>query len=869
MTSMHYYMLPSQLTVKRFLSNTALCGVLALSFPSIASAQNTSGQEPENNEIIVSGIIIQAQQASIEAKRNTDNVVDIAAADSVGRFPDENTAGALARLPGVAVQRDQGQARYIQVRGAPNRWTSVSIDGIPQTGVDESGDTRAYRFDAVPANLLSELRINKSLTPNVTAEAITANIDLATFSPMAVRGFHVHGDVGYGFMDLGNGEQRQGALRLSWSNDDWGVVVGGSHYKREQITDNREAGYDDLGPTDIDIRNYRLDRENNGIFGAVEFSPEEGKRFFVRGIYTEFKDDEQRNAYQIELEDAVSGTRGPESGDLVGVPVTGAFNDGEYRNSNYIFTSGMDYENDDGFGFNAALGYTRTENTTMLPIVQSATRGLDNASLTYDRTADPLFPIVTLYQTVDDGAGSVIRGPALSGFDQTSLNVPRSYILPILQATTSDAFTGKLDLWKEFGSLTITGGVLGSLRDSSGNNIGVGGVVPLGGTNFNLNNYVTNEQWHTNFPLGFNLNYIDNPALNHDVLAALAANGTSLSDFVLPTAFYDQTETIGAAYVMGQYDDGPLNITAGVRMEYYKLENAGTALLNGNETPLSTVDDTVDFFPSINLSYDLTQDLVLRLAGQRGVSRPAYAAIRVGASVNDADQTISGGNPVVRPEYTWGADASLEYYLPGNGLMSVAGFYRSVDDVLYQSQLPVNSDLYNGDGIDRSDYRLMSTFNGKNGMLYGVEFNILHQFQYLPGLLSGFGLQGNLTLLDGDFDALQPDGTTASAPFQGMSDTVANASLFYEKHGLSARVSYQWRSEYLDTIGGLGAGEYRDGYENLDVTLRYAINDNFTVYADLANLTDATYSAYEGTLATPSEVEQIGARYMFGVRFDF
>ncbi|MBC7213081.1 MAG: TonB-dependent receptor, partial [Pseudomonas sp.] len=98
-----------------------------------------------------------------------------------------------------------------------------------------------------------------------------------------------------------------------------------------------------------------------------------------------------------------------------------------------------------------------------------------------------------------------------------------------------------------------------------------------------------------------------------------------LSDFVLPTAFYDQTETIGAAYVMGQYDDGPLNITAGVRMEYYKLENAGTALLNGNETALSTVDDTVDFFPSINLSYDVTQELVLRLAGQRGVSRPAYA----------------------------------------------------------------------------------------------------------------------------------------------------------------------------------------------------------------------------------------------------
>ena len=227
--------------------------------------------------------------------------------------------------------------------------------------------------------------------------------------------------------------------------------------------------------------------------------------------------------------------------------------------------------------------------------------------------------------------------------------------------------------------------------------------------------------------------------------------------------------------------------------------------------------------------------------------------------------TISGGNPALRPEYTWGADASIEYYLPGNGMISVAGFHRWVDNVLYQNQAPVDTDFYNFGGIDRSGYLLSGTYNGESGKLYGVEFNLLKQFDFLPGALDGFGFQGNVTLLDGSFDTPTEKGIA----FQGMSKTIANASLFYEKYGISARVSYQWRSHWLDTLGGMGSGEYRQGYENLDGSLRYELTKNLTLFADLANLTNEKYIAYQGTPATPTEVEQIGSRYLFGVRFGF
>lgn len=191
-------------------------------------------------------------------------------------------------------------------------------------------------------------------------------------------------------------------------------------------------------------------------------------------------------------------------------------------------------------------------------------------------------------------------------------------------------------------------------------------------------------------------------------------------------------------------------------------------------------------------------------------------------------------------------------------------------NVFYSSTERVNSDIYNSGGLDRSNYRMSSTFNGENGRLYGVELNYQQKFTFLPSPLDGFGFQGNLTFLGGKFDTALAEGVQRKGiAFQGMSDTITNASLYYEKYGFSARVSYQWRSDWLDSLGGLGAGEHRKGYENLDVSLRYQINDYLTVFADAANLTNEHYIAYEGTSATPTEVEQIGSRYMFGVRFNF
>ncbi len=846
--------------------------LLALATAGVASAQDAAvpaADAAEENEIIVTGSISESQASSIKLKRKADNLVDIIAADAVGRFADQNSAAALSRLPAVAVQRDQGQERYIQVRGAPNRWTSVSIDGIPMIGVDEGGTTRAYRFDAVPAVLLSAMAVNKSLTSDLQAEAIVANIDLRTYSPMAQKGFHLQGDLGYGFMELGGKDQRQGSIRASWSNDTVGFVVGASHYRRKQLTDNREVGaYDDNGPTVFDVRQYEVERENNGLFAAIEYEPQDGQRIYARSIYTEFKDDEQRNQYVFRLSNAASGTRTQDSGDLVGVPVRGSFNYGEYRTRNYINTIGGEYETDDGLKASVNLNYTRTENTTYLPMVQASTSGANSPSLTYDNS-DPRFPIVTLYQTVMDGE-TATRGAALSSFDQSKVT-SGALLLPLTQDTFSDSYTFKADVSKAFDNLTLSAGLLYADREINGFTFVQSNYIVLATQpSFNPGGYVTDRKWDTGFPLGTDLNYIDNRAMRSDIdtlLAQLEAAGSFDPNAVPEQNRYKLNERTLAGYVQGKYEFDGGQVVAGVRVERFRLDNVGTAVTAAGNVPLSAPQSYTDFFPSINARFDLTQNLVFRLAGQRGIARPSFGEIRVGSSISDTaiPGTISGGNPDLKPEYTWGVDASLEYYLPGGGIASVSAFHRWVDNVLYQNQQAVGSSLYDSDGVDRSGYLLTSTFNGTSGKLYGVEFNYQQQFTFLPSPLDGFGFQGNLALLSGEFDTP----TQKNIAFQGLSDTVLNTSIYYEKYGLSARVSYQWRSDWLDTLGGLGSGEYRNGYDNLDVSLRYAVNDNLTLFADATNLTDAIYMAYEGDESKPTEVEQVGRRYMFGVRFGF
>ncbi|WP_407353736.1 TonB-dependent receptor [Luteimonas sp. R10] len=830
-------------------------------------------QPTELDAVVVSAPIVSSQSESIELKREAIGVVDAIASDAIGDFPDQTAAAALSRLPAVAVQRDQGQERYIQVRGAPSRWTATAFDDINVVGADE----RVFRFDSVPAGLIDVVTVNKTLTPAMPAEALAGRVDIETVSPMSKRGFSGQLGVGYGPMELGDGKQRQADARLSWSNDTFGVLIGGSTYSRDQLTDNREFDYDENGvPTTFDFRSYQLERETNSGMLKLEWRPADGHRLELNSLYTEFKDHEYRNQYIFDLGGALGGEAGIDSGSLVGVPVAASLQDGNYANSVWTTTLGGDHALD-VWTLGWDVNVTRTEGTTELPMIrQMQTDPSQFVSLDYDRR-NPNLPILDLYTTVQGDAG-FSRGEPVAHLDQAGFGM--DLLIPINTTTEADAVTFKFDASRDLSladGARLSVGAQVDRRKVEGNTYGASPAVAVSayaealGLPWDIDPFVTNKPWDSKFPRGFGVNYVDNAGVRRmleQTLAQLQAAGLyDPAAAIDPASRFELDEDVQAAYAQLEVERGAHQFLAGVRIERATLESRGNLVApDGTRTPVTIEQDRTDVFPSLHWNTDLSGNLKLRNALVTGLARPGFADLRASVGVNDTDRVISGGNPELTPERAWGYDGSLEWYFDEASILALNVFYRDVRDVLFSSTSTVTDDRYDAGGISRVGYDYVTTLNGGDGRLAGAELSYQQPFKFLPGWMDGFGVQANLAFIDGEFEAA--DG--GKHDFEGTSKQVLNASLYYEKYGLSARLAYQWRDKWLDDVNLDGGGNtYWDATEQLDLSVRYAVNESLSLFLDANNLTDEQGLRYQGDKSRPLEAEGFGRRYMAGMRLRF
>lgn len=841
----------------------------------------SEGQAEVGELVVVARPILGSQAAAIAQQRAADNIVSIVAADAIGRFPDQSAAAALSRLPGVAIERDQGQERYVQLRGAPERWTVVSVDGMNVLGAEE----RLFRFDSVPAVVIQTLEVNKTLTPDQPAEALAGRINIVTASPFDQSGLHVSADAGWGEMALGGGPQRQGSARLSWSNDKWGVTAALAHYRRSQTTDNREINWSRDGnldtPDDFSFRSYKLERENNAGQLGLEYRFDNGDRLFASSLYSEFIDREQRNQYDFQLSRALnqsSANRGADSGFVDGAGYTSTWEYGRYYDDTFTNTVGGDHADVAGFDVAWRLNYTHTDAGAYLPLIQqNFLLPTGRLSLAYSGAASGI-PDLDIYRSIP--GAPFTRGAALTELPQTGSAA--DILIPIRMTTNTDAWTTQFDVTRDWTSLgaeaTFKAGMKYDSRKADGNTFsGLPGLTPnLGtiatatGTTWSVDPHIQSGQWDSDFQRGWGVRYVENIGLRaklDQLLAGAQAKGLyDPAKAVQPQDRFELTETVLAAYAQNKWRSGPWEVLAGLRVERVELESSGVIAAGGALTPLSVTQEYTDVFPSLHVNYEVTDDIQARFALISGIARPSFSELRTSVAVNDVAETVSGGNPALRPERAWGFDSALEWYLPGAGLVSASAFWRSVDDVLFDSAALVTDDRYDTPARDRTGYDHTTTLNGSDGKLAGVELAYLQQWRFLPAPFDGFGFQGNLTVLDGDFKT--PDGKTSRFP--GMSDTLANASLFYENYGLSVRLSYQWRDDWLDEPSADATNEtYWAATEQLDLSVRYQVRKGLTLYFDANNLTDEIGQRYQGKPSRPVETEGVGRRYMAGLRLNF
>lgn len=844
------------------LSSTALSSTVI--------AQDQPG-DSDFEEIIVSATPIRdSQAAALDRKKTSDNIVDIISADFIGRFPDQNLADSLGRVPGLAIERDQGQARFINFRGAPFRYTAIAFDGIDVPGAENG---RIPRFDAFPAAVTGSIAVNKAITPNMPGEAVAGFINIETFKPFDREGFRISAEAGLGEQALGGVGIERFNGRVSYANDVFGILGFASRNKRGRITDNREyelqqAADGGIIPNNLDFRSYRGSRIDNAYGGSLEFRPSSNTRIFFSSIYSEFIDNEERNQFDFDFADDVPGTSfigtpiTPDVGFQPVAVVTRLLQGGQYSNSTWTNTIGFDTTLSD-WDLEGRFSYIETQNDTFiaLPFSTGAT-----VAASYDVT-DIFNPQLSLFDS-----GAFFADGSMTPVDINSLAYPATFGLIFANGLDTENYKIKLDAGRDIelmGQPTrLQMGVQIDLRDASG-----GDTLQFGGFpgTVDIDSFNTGTPWDTGFDNTIGGTNYDNIALFD---AWEAANGGPLTANFDPETLIGIDEKIFAAYIMATTDFDWGNVVYGVRVEHTDFNTTGTQLIDGVEAAIEGSNTYTDILPSLHFNVDVAEDVKFRASFTTGVSRPTYSEARASVTLDPVEFEATGGNPNLDAEFAYGGDLSLEYYFAEASLVSVGAFVRFVDNVLYSDGATLDDGSFLAPGLIDPGTPVIfnSFFNGEDGELYGVEFNFIGQATFLPGPFDGFGVSGNITFLDSQFTAPTRGGAKFNLP--GTSDVIFNASLFYEKYGFSARVNYQYRDDWLSTTENNDLNEFWAATKRLDASLRYTVQQpimgaTLTVFVDANNLTDERDVRYVNTIATPNQVEGFGRRFVAGIRIDY
>ena len=488
------------------LRSLASASIATLAFASAApafanddSAPAAADTDGEEAQIVVTGArpIAESEAAALEVQKNSDSLVTVAAADGVGRLPDQNIAQATGRLPGLAVERDQGQARYVSIRGAPNYWTTLSFDGINVV----SPEGRDARFDSIPSAIASKIIVSKAVTPDMPGETVAGNVNIVTRSAFDYAGFHFAGKAGAGQAEYGRrGEYEASAVlsnRFDTSVGEIGVLLSGSYYQRDMITDNFENDYErvsqDQRPgaaarfwvAETENKLYRLTRRNWSVSGRIDWRPDNANRVSIRSIYTIFTDDEARDNYRFDLDDQesalVSGTAActtstanlqsgyadicagntPQKGTIYGIDIRQRSTLRAFRQSVFTNTLEGSHEFADGWKLSWVGNYTESKDdrsvTGEISWESPAARNL-RPTVAYD-FSNPNISNVMLYRTIVTGTGAATRytaGDRVTAVDSFAKTPTGFTVLDAVD--TTKAYTGRVVLSRALDSATLKAG---------------------------------------------------------------------------------------------------------------------------------------------------------------------------------------------------------------------------------------------------------------------------------------------------------------------------------------------------------------------------------------------------------------------------
>ncbi len=770
--------------------------------------------------------LLQGQAKALNTQENATNITNVVASDQMSRFPDINAAESTQRLPAVSLLRDQGEGRYVLVRGTEPRLNSTTVNGerLPSP----EGGVRNVALDTIPSEVLEQIAVAKTLTPDMDGDSIGGTVDLVTKRAPLEASTQLNLAAGYAAISqdyIGTGAVTFGRR---FSDGRTGLLLSLSANKANRASDDQEPEYSDQNLSNLALRDYTLTRERYAANFSLDQQMSSGSELFLRALYDEYKDTELRREFENVVED----------GEL-----SRNLRDRTQTSNIYSVTAGGSVMAGESV-INFRLAWNQAQ----------------------EKTPDQ---VISMFLQKD-----VAFNPNVS---PSHINPDDIRANPLNQDISQYAFDGIETQYKAaknedwVGSLDLTNGFYKDAGFSGLWKIGVKARLKTTNNEMEvydwsseedlaLTNYLNNWKPATSFMYGFT-SYDIGPFQNPSAMRELLAGGQLTSEKNLEEDMADYTldEDTYAGYGLVNMDIGSnLNLVGGVRAENTSSKFTAYDLIydaEGNPSgliPVSGKKSYTEWLPQILLRYRLAERSNLRAAVTRSFARPNFGDIAPYQLTNREDLEITRGNPNLVPTTAWNYDVLFEHYMTSVGLLSGGIFYKELKDNIFLSTFK--------EEIGGEEFDVTQPVNGQSASLYGAEIAYQNRWN------SGFGIYFNYTYANSNAKYT----TREDTQLQGQAQNVGNLALIFEKSGFSGRLSLNYNGKSLFEVAETAANDlYVDNHMQLDLSGQVDVSKNVAIYLEAINLTNEPYRVYEGSKDWTRQAEYYSWWGTVGVKLNF
>ncbi len=818
------------------------------------------------DEVVVSSVM-QGQHRAINSQKNALNLLDVVSADQAGKYPDSNIGDALKRISGINVQYDQGEARFGQVRGTPADMSSVTINGNRLPSAE--GETRSVQLDLIPSDMIQTIEVSKVVTPDMDADAIGGSINLVTKNSPTRRVLSATVGSGYNVVS----ERAQANVAATYGDiigDKFGYVLSASYQNAPIGSDNVEYEYDldDNGNgymAESQIRQYFVQRQRQSYSAAFNWDINKNHKINFNSIYNRRHDWENRYRQSIKDISSEANADGSYTAEKVRFQTKGGDENANFSRLELQQTMDFSLSGEHLFGkvmanWGASYAYA-SEDRPGERYVGLQTKGEDKGGVDYYIDYSKENPVLTTVGdelVINDSYSIDELAESNQVIYEKDLKFNVNFAVPVLagQYASTLKFGGKFTSKDKFKEV-----VYKEYEPIDEDQFLIDATSSANSSSQTRDNYMAGDfkvGTFTNREFLGGLDFDSNDYTGGELLEEMAEN-------------FDAHENVASAYI--RYDQklgSKLDMMVGARLENTSVEYSGYAWDVDNDTLDETGTSSksyMNILPSVMFKYDANDRLKLRAAFTNTIARPDYADLVPSLELErDGDDVkVKVGNPDLEATISYNADLFADYYFNSIGLVRGGLFYKKIEGFL--AETTINDYNYNGKVYDK----FTQSINAGNAVLMGGEISLSRDFGFISPSLRCFGFAGTYTYTYSDVTELNiEDRENEKMALAGSPKHTANASIYFEKSGLTARVSYNYASEFLDELGDSAFFDrYYDSVNYLDLNLSYNFKKYYTIYADATNLLNQPLRYYQGTKEQTMQSEYYGIRCNIGIKMNF